>query len=60
MPSLPFLKPIVVAVLILATPFMISAQDSSAAYMSPAAYPASPDGLKLLIRDVFTAMKSKD
>ncbi|HXY04579.1 MAG TPA: energy transducer TonB [Terriglobales bacterium] len=39
---------------------MLSAQDSSPANRSPAAYPASPDGLKLLIRDVFTAMKSKD
>ena len=39
---------------------MISAQGSSPANRSPAAYPASPDGLKLLIRDVFTAMKSKD
>jgi hypothetical protein len=59
-PSLQFLKPIVLAVLILATPFMISAQDSSPANRSPAAYPASPNGLKLLIRDVFTAMKSRD
>jgi TonB family protein len=39
---------------------MISAQDSAPANGSPAAYPASPDGLKLLIGDVFTAMKSKD
>jgi TonB family protein len=39
---------------------MISAQDSSPANGAFAAYPASPDGLKLLIRDVFTAMKSKD
>ncbi len=60
MPSLQFLKPIVLAVLILATPFMISAQDSSPANSSPAAYPASPDGLKLLIRDVFAVMKSRD
>ena len=60
MPSSPFLRVIVLVFLILATPFMISAQDSSPANRSPAAYPASPDGLKLLIRDVFTAMKSKD
>jgi len=39
---------------------MISAQDSSPANSSPAAYPASPDGLKLLIRDVFAVMKSRD
>jgi TonB family protein len=58
--SLPFLKSIALAVLILATPFVISAQDSSAANRSPAPYPASADGLKLLIRDVFAAMKSKD
>lgn len=58
--SLPFLKPLALALLILATPIMVSAQDSSAANSSPAAYPASPDGLKLLIRAVFAAMKSKD
>jgi TonB family protein len=56
----PFLRPIPLTFLILVTPFMISAQDSSAANASPAAYPVSPDGLKLLIRDVFTAMKSMD
>ena len=55
-----FLRPIALALLTLATAFIISAQDSSPANGAPAAYPASPDGLKLLIRDVFTAMKSKD
>jgi TonB family protein len=58
--SSPFLRPITLVILILTTPFMISAQESSPANESPAAYPASPDGLKLLIRDIFTAMKSKD
>ncbi len=56
----PFLRPIAFTFLILVTPFMIFAQDSSPANASPAAYPVSPDGLKFLIRDVFTAMKSKD
>jgi TonB family protein len=60
MPWLPLLRSIALASLILATPLMLSPQDSSRANRSPAAYPASPDGLKLLIRDVFTAMKSKD
>jgi TonB family protein len=41
-------------------PFIVSAQDSSPANASRAADAVSPDGLKLLIRDVFTAMKSKD
>ncbi|HZV87289.1 MAG TPA: energy transducer TonB [Candidatus Binatus sp.] len=56
----PFLRPITLAFLILVTPFVIPAQDSSPANASPAADAASPDGLKLLIRDIFTAMKSKD
>jgi TonB family protein len=56
----PFLRSITLAFLILVTPFVIHAQDSSPANASPAADAASPDGLKLLIRDIFTAMKSKD
>lgn len=60
MPSSHLLRPIALVFLILATPFMISAQDSSPSNASRAADPVSPDGLKLLIRDVFTAMKSKD
>lgn len=55
-----FLRPTALAFLILATAFMISAQDSPSANGAPGAYPSSPDGLKLLILDVFTAMKSKD
>jgi TonB family protein len=56
----PFLRPITLAFLILVTPLMIAAQDSSPANVSPDTDAASPDGLKLVIRDVFTAMKSKD
>jgi TonB family protein len=59
-PLSPFLRPIALAFLVLVTPFMISAQDSSPANALPATEAVSPDGLKLLIRDVFTAMKSKD
>lgn len=39
---------------------MISAQDSSPANVLPTADAVSSEGLKLLIRDVFTAMKSND
>jgi TonB family protein len=55
-----FVRPIALAFLVFVTPFVVPAQDSSPASRSPAADAASPDGLKLLIRDVFTAMKSKD
>ena len=60
MPSLPLLRSVTMALLASAASFTISAQDISPATTAPAAYPASADGLKLLIRDVFTAMKSKD
>ena len=60
MPCPSFFRPIALVLLTLATASKISAQDSSPANGTPAAYPASPDGLKLLIRDVFTAIKSKD
>jgi TonB family protein len=56
----PLLRPAVLAFLTLATASMISAQDSPPAIEAPNVYPASSDGLKLLIRDVFSAMKSKD
>jgi TonB family protein len=59
-PLSPFLRQIALAFLALAAPFMISAQDSSPANALPTADAVSPDGLKLLIRDVFTAMKSND
>jgi TonB family protein len=55
-----FVRPIALAFLMLVTPLMIPAQDSSPANASSAVDTTSPDGLKLLIRDVFTAMKSKD
>ena len=55
----PLLRPIVMAFLVLITASMISAQDSPPP-SSPTAYPESPEGLKQLIHDVFSAMKSKD
>lgn len=55
-----FLRIIALVFLAVATPFRISAQDSSPANAVQSAYPESTDGLKLLIRDVFSAMKSKD
>jgi len=60
MPSPLLLRPIVLAFLTLATASFVFAQDSSPATGTLAAYPESADGLKLLISDVFTAMKAKD
>lgn len=60
----PLHKSVAVAVLIAATSLSIAAQEPTATpaptAAAQAAYPDSADGLKLLLQDVFAAMKSKD
>lgn len=55
-----FLRLVALALLTVATPSMISAQDTSNTNATRSGYAESPDGLKLLITDVFSAIKSNN